>query len=105
MDIVANAADFTRQYKMRLGKAVDIVLWKRVQNNWKKKTHLKCKLNEHYKKNWETLIFDIICLFLHSVGTYYENSYFIRSYLCINLMKHKSRPIVVQLSGTGHTTE
>ena len=28
LDIVANAVDFTRQYKMRLDKVADIVFWK-----------------------------------------------------------------------------
>ena len=30
LNIVANAADFTRQYKMRLGKVADIAFWKGV---------------------------------------------------------------------------
>ena len=49
---------------MRLDKVTDLVFWKRIHNNYKKKTHLKWKLNGHYKKNCETSIFDIICSLL-----------------------------------------
>ena len=54
LDIVANAVNFTRQYKLQLEKVTDIVFWKCVQNNYKKKTYLKYKLNGYYKKNWIT---------------------------------------------------
>ena len=33
LDIVANPADFTLPYKMRLDKVTGIVFWKRVQDN------------------------------------------------------------------------
>ena len=62
----------------------DIVFWKRVQKDRKKKTYLKCKLNRHYKKTGKHEYLILFVCFLHSVETYYENSYFIRtSYLCI----------------------
>ena len=58
------------------------------------------------QENWETRIFDIVCLLL----TFCRN--ILRAQLFymdknnnISQMKEKSEPVVVQLSGTDHTTE
>ena len=63
MDVVGNAADFIRQYKVRLDKVADIVFWKKSKRIRRKKlSQMQTKRTQ--KENWEMQIFDIICLLL-----------------------------------------
>ena len=63
MDVVGDAADFTRQYKVRLDKVADIVFWKKSKRIRRKKlSQMQTKRTQ--KQNWEMQIFDIICLLL-----------------------------------------
>ena len=63
MDVVGNAADFIRQYKVRLDKGADIVFWKKSKRIRRKKlSQMQTKRTQ--KQNWEMQIFDIICLLL-----------------------------------------
>ena len=77
MDIVANAVDFTRQYKMRLR---DIVFGKE-SKRIRRKNLPQMQPKRTPQENWETGIFLLFVCFLYSVG--YENSYYIQSYLCV----------------------
>ena len=57
------------------------------------------------QENWETRIFDMSasCILQEHI-TRIAILYIVKN-RCIGLMKQKSGPIIVQLSGTEHTTE
>ena len=58
------------------------------------------------QENWEKRIFDIVCLLrTFSRNILREQLFYTDKNKSISQKKEKSEPVVVQLSGTDHTTE